>query len=149
MATPIKLPITIFYDHSCPLCRSEMLGLKSRDSGGNMILVDCSPADFNETPFAVDGIHRLDMMKLIHAKDANGKWLIGVEVFAIVYRLAGFRLMSALWGSSILRPVLSRLYPWVANNRMWLSKFGIPKLFSAIEKPCGADGSVCEVKTRS
>jgi hypothetical protein len=54
--------------------------------------------------------------------------------------------MSAVWGSAILRPILSRLYPWVAKNRMWLSKFGVPKFFSTLEKPCGADGGVCKIK---
>jgi predicted DCC family thiol-disulfide oxidoreductase YuxK len=143
------LPITVFYDHTCPMCRSEMLGLKAKHNGNAIILVDCSPTDFDETPFVKDGIHRIDMMKLIHAKDANGKWLIGVDVFAVVYRLAGLRFLSAVWGSRLLRPILSRLYPWVANNRMWLSKFGVPKLFSAMEKPCGADGGVCSIESSS
>jgi predicted DCC family thiol-disulfide oxidoreductase YuxK len=146
MLNTVKFPITIFYDHSCPLCRSEMLGLKSRDRGNGMILVDCSPTDFDDAPFVKDGIHRIDMMKLIHAKDANGKWLIGVEVFAVVYKLAGFRMLSAVWGSTVLRPILSRLYPWVANNRMWLSKFGIPKIFSAMEKPCEAENGACTMR---
>jgi predicted DCC family thiol-disulfide oxidoreductase YuxK len=146
MRTTVTLPITVFYDHSCPMCRSEMLAMKSRDSANSMILVDCSPIDFDEAPFVKDGVHRIDMMKLIHAKDANGKWLIGVEVFAVIYRLAGLPFLSAVWESSLLRPILSRLYPWVANNRMWLSKFGVLKFFSALEKPCGADGTVCEIR---
>jgi predicted DCC family thiol-disulfide oxidoreductase YuxK len=146
MLATVKLPITVFYDHSCPMCRSEMLAMKSRDTANAIILADCSPADFDETPFVKDGIHRIDMMRLIHAKDADGKWLIGVDVFAVIYRLAGFRFLSAVWGSSILRPILSRLYPWVADNRMWLSKFGVPKFFSALEKPCGADGTVCDIR---
>jgi predicted DCC family thiol-disulfide oxidoreductase YuxK len=147
MSAAVALPISIFYDHSCPMCRSEMLAMKSRDTGNAMILIDCSPADFDEAPFVKDGIYRIDMMKLIHAKDANGKWLIGVDVFAVVYRLAGMKFLSAIWGSRLLRPILSRLYPWVANNRMWLSKLGVPKLFSAMEKPCGADGSVCSIES--
>jgi predicted DCC family thiol-disulfide oxidoreductase YuxK len=146
MRAKVTLPITVFYDHSCPMCRSEMLAMKSRDTANAFILADCSPTDFDETPFLKDGIHRIDMMRLIHAKDADGKWLIGVDVFAVIYRLAGFRFLSAVWGSSVLRPILSRLYPWVADNRMWLSKLGVPKFFSALEKPCGADGTVCEIR---
>jgi predicted DCC family thiol-disulfide oxidoreductase YuxK len=77
MAYSPALPITVFYDHICPICRSEMLGLKTKDSSNTIFLVDCSPTDFDEAPFVEDCIHRIDMMKLIHAKDANGKWLIG------------------------------------------------------------------------
>jgi predicted DCC family thiol-disulfide oxidoreductase YuxK len=138
------LPITVFYDHSCPMCRSEMLAMKSRDHSNGMVLADCSAPEFDEAAYAKEGVKRADMMRLIHAKDAKGKWLIGVDVFVVVYALAGYRLMSAVWASRLLRPFLTRLYPWVADNRMWLSKFGVSKLFKVLEKPCN-DGT-CSIK---
>jgi predicted DCC family thiol-disulfide oxidoreductase YuxK len=71
------------------------------------------------------------MMKRIHGMDAIGRWYVGVDLFAIVYRIAQMKWLSRLWGSQVLRPALVRLYPWVADNRMTLSKFNIPRIFKS------------------
>jgi hypothetical protein len=62
------------------------------------------------------------MMERIHAQDATGKWIKGVDVFAAAYSGAGFNKLGRLWGSEFFKPVLSRAYPLIADNRHWLSK---------------------------
>jgi predicted DCC family thiol-disulfide oxidoreductase YuxK len=117
----VVYPLTIYYDHSCPLCRGEVDLLREHNGEGNLSFVDCSPNDFSGN----EGYSREAMMKLIHARDVNGQWLIGPPVFSAAYRAVGIESIAALWSTSWLQPVWNRLYPWVANNRMWLSKIGV------------------------
>ena len=96
--------------------------LKSRDAEERLILVDCSADDFDESVLAGTPIRRSDLMTLIHARDAHGRWYAGVEVFEIAYRAAGLERLARMWGSRTLRPLLARLYPWIARNRRALSR---------------------------
>jgi predicted DCC family thiol-disulfide oxidoreductase YuxK len=121
----VRYPLTIYYDASCPMCASEMLALKDRDAHDRLILIDCSAAGF---PDQVEGVSRQAMMELIHARDAGGVWRVGVEVFEAAYRAAGLTWAARLWGNRFLRPLWSRLYPWVARNRQSLSRLGANRL---------------------
>jgi len=128
MNRPMRYPLTVFYDASCPMCASEMHALKARDAEGRLALVDCSAADFDETVLAGTCIRREDLMTLIHARDAHGRWFVGVDVFEIAYGIARLETIAGIWGSRVLRPVLARLYPWIAKNRQLLSRIGVHSL---------------------
>ena len=128
-------PITVYYDASCGLCSAEIEALKSRDAGGRMRLVDCSAADF----VAPEGATREALMSRIHAKEASGAWLRGVDVFAAVYEAAGFPRVARLYRSRRLRPLLDRAYPWIADHRRLLSALGLPRFFHLVRRPgCAA-----------
>lgn len=116
----VQYPLTIFFDASCPLCRREIALLTEFDERQQLRVVDCSAADFAP----VEGHARESMMALIHARDAAGAWLIGAPVFAAAYRATGFASIASLWGSPRLQPMWRVVYPWIARNRMWLSKLG-------------------------
>lgn len=116
----VDYPLTIYYDASCPLCTREVTLLKRYDHADMLQLVDCSPEEFA----AVEGHTRAAMMQLIHARDAAGRWLIGAPVFAAAYRASGFALIASLWGSARLQPLWAVVYPWIARNRMLLSRLG-------------------------
>ncbi len=130
----IAFPLRIYYDASCPLCRMEMNTLKQYDLEQRLQLVDCSPPEFSDT-FAQEAGHgRQAMMSLIHARDANGIWLIGVPVFEAAYGATGIIGMEKMWANPLLRPIWDRIYPWVADNRMFLSKLGVTKVFGWMVK---------------
>jgi predicted DCC family thiol-disulfide oxidoreductase YuxK len=120
----VRYPLTIFYDASCPLCAREMHALKARDRAGRLELVDCSASNFDESILSGLTIWRGDLMRVVHARDAGGRWLRGVDVFAAAYRIAGLEGPARLWSSEWLRPTWERLYPWVARNRQRLSRLG-------------------------
>jgi predicted DCC family thiol-disulfide oxidoreductase YuxK len=117
----MQYPLTVFYDHSCPLCRQEIDLLREHNHDEKLLFVDCSPPKFE----AIEGHARDAMMRLIHARDAAGEWLIGPPVFSAAYSAVGIESIAALWSTPWLQPLWRRLYPWVADNRMWLSKIGV------------------------
>jgi predicted DCC family thiol-disulfide oxidoreductase YuxK len=126
----IIFPITIFYDASCPLCAAEMHTLKETDTENKLNLVDCSSAQFIEPAFCP--ITQADMMSRIHAQDAAGQWISGVDVFAIAYQASGFTRLGKFWGKPQLRPIFNYLYPMIADNRYWLSKTPLPYLLNKL-----------------
>lgn len=125
----VSYPLRIYYDHSCPLCRTEMFALKNYDVNQRLDLVDCSSENFSDEYAYQAGYCRAEMMRLIHARDAAGQWLIGVAVFEAAYGATGVIGMEKMWANPVLRPMWNRIYPWIADNRMFLSKLGVTKLF--------------------
>ena len=138
MKRPPRYPLTVFYDASCPLCASEMHALKELDAQARLELVDCSAADFDDAFLLGDGLTRTHLMARMHARDASGQWFIAVDAFEAVYRAAGLEAAARAWGSPRLRPVLKRIYPWIARHRQPLSRFGFAALVRyLIPRPCG------------
>lgn len=130
----IQYPLTIYYDASCPLCEAEMHTIKETDFESKLILVDCSNANFKEPVFCPS--NKTEMMNRIHAVDAGGLWLTGVDVFAIAYKAGGFNKLGLFWENKTLRPLLTRAYPLIADNRHWLSKTPLPYLFNKLLRAC-------------
>ncbi len=121
----ISLPLTIFYDASCPVCAHEVALLKKYDQRQALAFVDCSPAAFQVPANAPASVSRAAMMSRIHGRDAAGQWLVSEKVFAAAYEACGFALLAKLWGTPKLTGFWQRVYPWVADNRMLLSKLGV------------------------
>ena len=127
-------PLTIYFDASCRLCNSEMQNIKVHDVDKQLILIDCSAPEFDDTPFSKEGINRTLMMNRLHAQDANGNWRVGVEAFEVIYRTVGMASIAKLWGGPLTKPLAVRLYPWVVKHRYTLSKIGLPELFGLWSK---------------
>lgn len=113
--------LTIWYDASCPLCATEMRALQRHAGEDALRLRDCSAPDFADGDVAAAGYAQADLMRLIHARDASGRWLRGVEVFERAYSLAGIESVARVFANRRLRPFWDRIYPWVARYRMLLS----------------------------
>jgi predicted DCC family thiol-disulfide oxidoreductase YuxK len=128
----VAYPLTIYYDASCPLCRKEMHALKQFDAHDRLKLLDCSTENFRDELADKSNISSADMLRLIHARDADGRWFIGVDVFVLAYRAAGIEAVARLFEFRPLRPFFNRLYPWVARNRMRLSSLGLTDAFEFI-----------------
>lgn len=132
MRPQAQFPLRIYYDASCPMCRSELHGLKSRDENNALDLVDCSGPGFTDPDLDGQGIPVSTAMNRIHARDAQGRWFDGVEVFELAYGAAGMRRTAKVLGHPRLRPLLDRLYPLIARNRKWLSRLGLAPLLSRV-----------------
>lgn len=149
MSAPDRYPLTIYFDGTCPLCRAETSALKTGDRGDRLRLVDCSAADFDDPDVAAAGISRSDLLRIIHARSADGTWLRGVAVYEAMYRATGYETMARVWAHPILRPLWNRLYPWVARNRMTVSRLGVIHVFEWLKRRSarrGADAA-CSAET--
>jgi predicted DCC family thiol-disulfide oxidoreductase YuxK len=118
----VTYPITIYFDGSCKLCSSEINNLVARDKHGGILLVDCSPLDFDDRGLPAN---RETMMNIIHARDAAGVWLRGIDVFIAAYRAADLGFVSRMLAHRWIKPLAARGYPWVVRNRYWLSRLGL------------------------
>ena len=86
MASDVKYPLTVFYDASCPVCAAQIEPLRNRDTRGRFELVDCSAPGFRDELLAADGLTRSMLMKRIRARDARGRWLLGIGALEAAYR---------------------------------------------------------------
>ncbi|GAB2491030.1 thiol-disulfide oxidoreductase DCC family protein [Arenimonas alkanexedens] len=136
--TTATWPLLIYYDASCPLCREEMHALKAYDASAHLTLVDASAPGFTDAELNAAGIPQAELMRLIHARDAAGRWFIGVEVFELAYTAAGLPGMAALWGNPRLRPFWNRVYPWIARLRQPLSWLGLNRAYGWLVRRAAA-----------
>jgi predicted DCC family thiol-disulfide oxidoreductase YuxK len=132
MTAALAYPLTIYYDASCPVCATEMAEIKMRDVNQQLELVDCSAPAFDDAEANSAGVSREAMMRIIHARDAHGTWLRGVDVFVAAYEAVNVPLMAKLWGNRLLRPFWNRAYPWIARNRQPLSRIGLQYAIRAV-----------------
>lgn len=122
------VPLTVYYDKSCPLCATEMHALQELDWRGRLRLVDCSAPGFAGEA----GVDRQEMMTRLHARDPEGRWLKGLDAFEAVYASAGLAGLARVWGSPRLRPVLDRVYPLIARYRQPLSRLGLHRALGVL-----------------
>ena len=134
----VAWPLAIYYDASCPLCREEMHALKAYDRHSRLDLRDASVPGFSDADLDAAGIGVPDLMLAIHARDAEGRWFRGVEVFELAYGAAGLERIAALWGHPWLRPLWDRAYPWVARFRQPLSKLRLNRLYGWLVRRAAA-----------
>jgi predicted DCC family thiol-disulfide oxidoreductase YuxK len=126
------VPLTVYYDKSCPMCATEMHVIESLDWRGRLKLVDCSAPDFEDGEAEREGYTRRAMMTRLHARDPEGRWLTGLDAFEAVYASAGLERMASFWGNRRLRPLLGKIYPYVARHRQGLSRLGLHRLVGAV-----------------
>ena len=108
----------VFYDGDCPLCCREIRFLQKRRHGGTLLFTDISDHGFRPSDY---GMSRADFMDQIRGRNADGSFVVGVEVFRQLYRRAGFpwlvrfsRLRGIAW-------LLDRGYNLFAKNRLRLT----------------------------
>jgi len=123
-------PITVYFDASCSLCNSEIQNIVLQDSLNRLICIDCSAADFDDTPFRAQGFTQKVLMDHMHVIDQHGQWHKGAAAFELIYRSINLNVIANLWGSRLSRPLAEKIYPWVARNRYLLSKTGLPFVFN-------------------
>lgn len=124
--------LTVFYDGSCTMCSAEMNEVKRLDVDGDITLVDCSAAGFDDTRYRREGVSREAMLTAMHVRDVLGDWHRGVDAFALTYATVGAPGLARLWAHPLTRPLMQRLYPWVVRHRHQLSAFGLHVIAPAV-----------------
>ena len=117
--------LTVFFDGSCQLCQAEMAELKRLDHRGELQLVDCSAAGFDDRPWRAEGVGQAQMLQALHVRDVLGDWHRGVDAFGLLYATVGAPVLARLWAHPWTRPFTRRLYPVIARHRHRLDAFGL------------------------
>ena len=130
-APPPVLPLTLYYDASCPLCSAEMAALKRCDRHDVLRLVDCAAPGFADADCAAARIEVPALMRRLHCRDAAGQWRIGVPAFAVAYTAVGAAGIGGFFADTRWAPVLDRLYGWLADHRQGFSRLGLNGVFGA------------------
>lgn len=118
----------LLYDGQCPLCSKEIRWLRQRDRNQVITFQDIhEPAFIDESPLALD-----TLMAQIHGIDHKGNFLVGIDVFEVVYRMLGLNFLAAPLRWPLTRPVMKMLYWIFAKSR--------PLLALITEKSSCSDG---------
>ena len=128
----VAYPLVLYVDDACPLCHAEMAGLQARDARGCLRPLDASAPGFVDAHAQAAGLDQATLLHRLHARDANGRWLVGVPVFAAAYEAAGVYWLAKLLRVRALRPLWDLGYALVADHRWLLVKLGAPKLIAAL-----------------
>jgi predicted DCC family thiol-disulfide oxidoreductase YuxK len=127
----VAYPLSLYFDGACPLCISEMTMLKSRDASNMLTLIDVSAPAFDVNLHSVGALHHktlADLNALIHATDAAGRLLVGIEVFRAAYGAVGLGHWWAITAWPGFEPLFNAVYAWFAAHRTGLSKLAAPVL---------------------
>ena len=120
--TPLdaSAPVTLYHDGHCPFCRVEVNWLAKHRHRDRVALVDIQSEDFNAVHENRDF---KAMMGLLHVKDRQGNWYIGMEASRALYAVLGYRRL--VWLSCLpgLRGALNMGYRWFARRRVRLGKW--------------------------
>jgi predicted DCC family thiol-disulfide oxidoreductase YuxK len=136
----VAWPLTLYVDDACPLCHAEMAGLLARVASvdgrrGCLRMVDASVDGFaGDAGTLAAGLGQATLLHRLHARDAHGRWLVGIPVFAAAYEAAGAHWLARLLRVQWLRPLWDLGYALVADHRWLLVRLGAPRLLTALLK---------------
>lgn len=135
---PAIYPLTLYYDGACPMCRAEMHNLMLRNRRELLAFVDISVPGFSGQP---PGATQQDLMTLIHASQADGTLVKGVDVFRLAYSAAGLPWVSTLVRLPVIGPLADRLYPWIARFRHHIPRPLVVLLFETAARRAAAQAA--------
>lgn len=111
---PPRYPLTLYVDRDCPLCAREIRWLERHADPARLRLVDIAAADFDAT---AAGRTRAQLQDRLHARTADGQWLIGIDATLWSWRAAGLGRWAAPLAWRPLRPLWRALYGLFARLR--------------------------------
>jgi predicted DCC family thiol-disulfide oxidoreductase YuxK len=110
--------LEVFYDGGCPLCCREINMLRRRDRQRRIRFTD-----INAEAFSAGSVGRTheQLMSAIQARQPDGAWIEGIEVFRRLYAAAGFARLVRFSRWPAVAAVLEYAYRIFARNRLRLT----------------------------
>jgi len=124
--------VTVLYDSLCPVCRREVNLLKRFDRRGRLGLIDIASPNFNPEDF---NLTMAECVGSLHALDASGKVIRGMDTIRAMYRAAGLGWVMSWTAVWPFRPLADIGYSVFARVR---------PTFSGFKPQCDSDGR-CQV----
>ena len=101
--------LTVCYNGACPVCRAEMMHYQ-RIANAHALPLGWSDINTAPEPFRRHGIDFDTAMRRLHAIDAQGRLIRGVDVFVAIWR----RLPNHRWAAAVVGSPLVRPFAWLA-----------------------------------
>jgi predicted DCC family thiol-disulfide oxidoreductase YuxK len=118
MSQTNRRPLEVFYDGSCGLCENAMRQYRRYADDGLLVFTDISNADFSPERFLRT---RAEFMDKMHARDASGRFFVGVDAIAAIWRTIPNRPLLTVAASVITAPGINRaarvVYFYISKNR--------------------------------
>ena len=112
-----RLPVTVYYDGQCPLCLKEMGWLARHASADDLKLVNIHQLAGADPALPEPQA----LMAVLHARDADGHWYLGVDATLAAWQAAGKGQWLAWLRWPVIAWVARRVYAWFARHRMSIS----------------------------
>ncbi|WP_087724929.1 thiol-disulfide oxidoreductase DCC family protein [Pandoraea sp. PE-S2T-3] len=112
--------LTVYFDGNCPICVREIGQLRARDRAKRLAFVDISAPAFDPAPL---GVSLSALNAQMHAWDAEGACLIGIDAIFAAYTLTGRGWLVAPLRVPALRSAARVLYRLFARNRLRVSRW--------------------------
>ena len=116
-------PLTLYYDGDCPLCAREIRLLRQHASTQRLLLVDICAPDFDSSEL---GVSLAAMHEQLHARWADGQWLLGLDASLWSWQAAGLGTWVAPLRWRPLRPLLEWGYRLFCRLRPHLARLPHP-----------------------
>jgi predicted DCC family thiol-disulfide oxidoreductase YuxK len=107
--------IIVFYDGKCGLCSKEINYYRKVAPDGVF--------DWQDITESADDLKKEDIslsegLKLLHAKDINGKMHVGVDAFILIWKhLRRWKILAAIISLPLIHPTINFIYKQFANWR--------------------------------
>jgi len=118
MSDPAPTPLTLYFDGSCPFCRTEMRRIAQWNHARRLDFVDITAAGFAPEPLGVT-MAMLDREML--ARTSDGRLLWGLDAICAAYLAVGQGWRIAPLRSAPVRRLLTPLYRAFARRRHAMS----------------------------
>ena len=113
--TQSKNMITVFFDGKCGLCSKEINYYRKIAPDGIFIWQDITKS---ADDLKANGISLSEGLKLVHTKDIDGKFYVGVDAFILIWKqLKGWHLLAIFVSLPIIKQIINFAYRIFANWR--------------------------------
>ena len=107
--------ITVFFDGKCGLCSKEINYYRKIAPDGIFIWHDITKS---ADDLKANGISLSEGLKLLHTKDIDGKFYVGVDAFILIWKqLKRWRLLAIFVSLPIIKQIINFAYKIFANWR--------------------------------
>ena len=111
--------LTLLYDADCPMCAAEVRFMQRRDKHSRLAFLDITSPSFEPSRF---GLTEDDVHARLHAVEADGTVIEGVEVFRRAYGEVGLGWVLAPTSWPVLRPLADAGYRLFARYRVRIGR---------------------------
>lgn len=107
--------ITVYYDETCPVCTNASRHYSALDETGEL---DFLPLGESAERLCAAGISEAEARRAMHAVDAAGKTLSGIDALAAIWeRIPAYRILARLARTPVISGIMRLSYAAFARLR--------------------------------